>query len=432
MRRSIQLSRARGRCPLAAPRQSREASNPPLALRSAARCARGFVPRVDLLAAMLALLAACAGNQYEAPPPPEVTVALPVERDVTTYGEFTGRTVAVESVDVRARVQGILQKMSFKPGTEVKQGELLFVIEPTLYEARFQQAEADLVGAEARARAADEQLAITEEIFQRKAGSKADLVQKTETRDEARAAVARARADLTAAKLDLSYTHLYAPISGRIDRNYVDLGNLVGAGEPTLLATIVREKPIFVYFSVSERDLLVHPELLGGGAPATGEPIRVQLGLGDEPGFPRTGTLDYTSNRVDPSTGTIEIRAVFPNADGRIVPGLFVRVRVPFDRGPALLVPDEATQADQDGRYVLVVGANDVVEQRSIQVGPTDGEMRVVSSGLTKTDRVVVIGLQRARPGAVVKPTLEAAAAATSQPLAPAAALSPTALPTAR
>lgn len=368
-----------------------------------------------------AALAGCAGNQYEAPPPPDVTVARPIEREVTTYGEFTGRTVSVESVDVRARVQGILQQMSFRPGTDVAKGDLLFVIEPTLYQARVQQAEADLAGAEARSRAAAEQLAITQEIFARKAGSKADLVAKTQARDEAGAAVARARADLAAAQLDLSYTHIYAPIAGRIDRNYVDVGNLVGAGEATLLATIVREKPIYVYFSVSERDLLDHPELVDTGTPAGGEPIRVYLGLGDEVGFPREGTLDFTSNRVDPSTGTIELRAVFPNKDGRILPGLFIRVRVPFLRGPALLVPDAAIQADQNGRYLLVVGKDDVVEQRSVVVGPADGDLRVITSGVSKNDRVVVRGLQRARPGAAVKPTMQEAGAAAS-PAAAAAA----------
>jgi len=387
--------------------------------------------RTTTVAIVLAcLLAGCAGNQYEAPPPPDVTVARPVERDVTTFGEFTGRTVSVESVDVRARVQGILQQMSFKPGGDVKKGDLLFVIEPTLYEARVQQVEADLAGAEAKSRAADEQLAITEEIFARKAGSKADLVQKTQARDEARAAVARARADLAAAKLDLSYTHIYAPISGRIDRNYVDVGNLVGAGEATLLATIVREKPIFVYFDVSERDFLLHPELLDGGAQAGGTPLPVFLGLVDETGFPRTGTLDYTSNRVAASTGTIELRAVFPNSDGRIVPGLFVRVRVPYGRGRSLLVPDDAVLSDQRGRYVLVVGANDLVEQRPVEVGPLDDRLRVIASGLTRDERVVVRGLQRARPGFAVKPTLEEIPAATSSPAAEATPSAVSASPT--
>jgi RND family efflux transporter MFP subunit len=370
------------------------------------------------------LLAGCAGNQYEAPPPPDVTVARPVERDVTTYGMFTGRTVSVESVDIRARVQGILQQMSFRPGAEVKQGDLLFVIEPTLYEARVQQAAADLAGADAKARAADEQLAITEEIFQRKAGSKADLVAKTQARDEARAAVAGLRADLAAKKLDLSYTHIFAPISGRIDRNYVDVGNLVGAGEATLLATIVRERPIYVYFDVSERDLLLHPELLDAGARTGGTPMPVFLGLLDESDFPRTGTLDYTSNRVNPSTGTIELRAVFSNSDGRIVPGLFVRVRIPYGRGRSLLVPDEAVLSDQRGRYVLVVGEGDVVEQRRVEVGPVDAGLRVIASGLTQDDRVVVRGLQRARPGAHVKPTLQDVPAATVQP-----GSAPTAIP---
>jgi RND family efflux transporter MFP subunit len=370
------------------------------------------------VAVLVLLSAGCARNQYEPPPPPEVTVAHPVEREVTTYGQFTGRTVAIESVDVRARVQGILQQMSFRPGSDVKQGDLLFVIEPTLYEARVQQHEADLQGAEAKARAAQEQLKITEEIFARRAGSKADLVEKTQTRDEAQSAIARARADLAAAKLDLSYTRIYAPISGRIDRNYVDLGNLVGAGEATLLATIVREKPIYVYFDVSERDLLAHPELLDGGLKASAPPLPVFLGLGDESGFPRTGTLDFTSNRIDASTGTIELRAVFPNADGRIVPGLFVRARVPYAHGRSLLVPDDAVLADQRGRYVLVVGANDVVEQRPVEMGALDGSLRVIASGLASTDRVVVRGMQRARPGFPVKATIEEIPAATPGPAA--------------
>jgi RND family efflux transporter MFP subunit len=370
-----------------------------------------------------ALLAGCGGNQYEAPPPPVVTVAKPVEREVTTYGDFTGRTVSVEAVDVRARVQGYLKSMHFKPGTEVQKGALLFVIEPDLYQARVERAEADLARAEAQARAAGEQLAITQAIFQRNAGSKTDLVQKTQARDEAQAEVARARADLAAARLDLSYTHIYAPISGQIDRNYVDVGNLVGSGEANVLTTIVRERPIYAYFDVSERDLLLHPDLYKGGAPGEGQqPMRVYLGLLDEEGTPRQGVLDYSSNRVDPSTGTFELRAVFPNTDGRIVPGLFVRLRVPFAQGRALLVPDDAVLADQGGRYVLVVGDGDVVQQRRVDVGAVVDHLRVIESALAATDLVVIDGLQRARPGSTVKPTLKDLAGADTPALAPASA----------
>jgi membrane fusion protein, multidrug efflux system len=368
-----------------------------------------------------ALLAGCGSNQYEAPPPPAVTVAKPVEREVTTYGEFTGRTVSVEAVDVRARVQGYLKSTHFKPGTDVQKGALLFVIEPDLYQARVERAQADLARVEAQARAAGEQLAITQAIFQRNAGSKADLVQKTQARDEALADVAHARADLAAARLDLSYTHIYAPISGRIDRTYVDVGNLVGSGEATVLATIVRERPIYAYFDLSERDLLLYPDLLKGGAPVGEQPMPVYLGLLDEDGTPRQGVLDYRSNRVDASTGTLELRAVFPNTDGRIVPGLFVRLHVPFARGRALLVPDEAVLADQGGRYVLVVGDGDIVQQRRVEVGAVVDRLRVIESGLAVTERVIVDGLQRARPGSSVKTTLKdlAAADATAAPGGP-------------
>jgi len=364
--------------------------------------------RAVLATSLLAttLLPGCAGNQYEAPPPPEVAVARPVKQEVTTYGEFTGRTVAVEAVDIRARVQGYLKSIQFTPGTEVMKGDLLFAIEPDLYEARVQQAEADLARAEAQSKAADEQLAITQAIFQRNAGSKADLVQKTQARDEARAAVARARADLAAAKLDLSYTRIYAPISGRIDRNYVDVGNLVGSGEASVLAKIVREQPIYAYFDVSERDLLAYPDLLRRGSDATpdGQRTKVYLGLQNEDGYPHEGTLDYSSNRVDPSTGTIELRAIFPNARGTIIPGLFVRLRVPFSRGDATLVPDEAVLADQGGRYVLVVDDANVVQLARVKPGAVVDGMRVIESGLAPGARVVVNGLQKARPGGAVKP----------------------------
>ncbi len=373
--------------------------------RSVRRDAR--VAGALLLLSVAVALGACRRNTYAPPPPPEVTVTQPVEREVTTYSEFTGHTVAVQAIDIRARVQGFLQSINFAPGSDVKQGDLLFVIEPALYEARVQQAEADLANAEAASQAAESQLAITRAIFERAAGSKTELVQRTQARDQAHAAVDQARATLAAAKLDLSYTHIYAPISGRIDRNLVDVGNLVGAGQATLLASIVQQQPIYAYFDASERDLLRYRALRRRGetAAAEGERNKAYLGLVTEDGFPHVGEVDYASNRVDPETGTIELRAIFPNPDGVLLPGLFVRVRLPFTRGPAMLIPDVAVAADQGGRYVLVVGANDTVEQRRVKLGTVVDQMRIVDGGLHGGDWVVVNGIQRARPGSVVKPT---------------------------
>jgi len=368
--------------------------------------------------ALAILVASCGGNEYAPPPPPEVTVALPVQQEVTTYNEVTGRTVSIEAVEVRARVQGFLQSMHFTPGTDVKQGDPLFVIEPSLYQARVDQAAADLQSAQAQSEAASEQLKITQAIFERNAGSKTDLVQKTQARDQARAAVAQAKANLDAAKLDLSYTHIYAPNSGRIDRNYVDVGNLVGAGEATLLASIVRQDPIYAYFDVSERQVLVYRALRRRGetVAAEGERNKAYMALDTDDGFPWVGEVDYVSNRVNPSTGTMELRAIFPNPDRIVVPGLFVRVRLPFTRGRGLLVPDEAVSVDQGGRYVLVVDAQEVAQHRRVKIGALVDGMRVVQEGLTPEEWVVVNGLQRARPGSKVKPRQAPTTATTAKP----------------
>jgi len=358
-------------------------------------------------AALAVLILAACGNRYAPPPPPELTISHPIEKEITTYNEFTGHTAAYEAVDVRARVQGYLQSVNFVPGENVQKGALLFVIEPTLYEARVAQAQADLEGKEAQLKAAQAQLEITEAIFQRSAGSRSDLVAKTQARDLAKAQLSMARATLDAARLDLSYTHIFAPIDGRIDRNFVDVGNLVGSGQATALASIVHDDPIYVYFTASERLVLEYRELQRKKrtVAAEGQHNVAFLGLSTETGFPHPGRVDYVGNKVDPDSGTLEVRALFPNPDHVIVPGLFARVRLPFTRERAILVPDIAVLADQGGPYVLIVDDHDTVQYRRVQVGPlSEGDLRVVQSGLTPADWVVVNGLQRARPGGVIKP----------------------------
>jgi RND family efflux transporter MFP subunit len=357
---------------------------------------------LGVAAAALGALGCGRGNQYAPPPPPEVTVGHPVEREVTIDGEFTGHTVAVETLDIRARVQGNLESVHFTPGARVKKGDLLFVIEPALFQSQVDQARALLEAKEAAYRAAQEQLEITQTIFQKSAGSKTDLVAKKQARDLAQAELTNARASLAAAQLNLSYTHIYAPFDGVIDRNLVDVGNLVGSGGATLLATMVRYEPIYAYFQMSESELLRYRE---GHSSGNGDD-QVQLGLATDTEFPYTGRVDYIGNRVDPETGTIELRALFANPDGAILPGLFARVRVPMIHQRAVLVPDSAIASDQGGQYVLVVDDKNQAEYRRVHVGPSveDG-LRVVEDGVGPADAIVVNGLQRARPGIEVKPS---------------------------
>ncbi len=381
--------------------------------------------RLAALAVAAALAAGCGGNRYAPPPPPEVTVSRPVAEEVTTYSEFTGHTTAVETVDIRARVQGYLESYNFTPGEPVTAGQLLFIIEPDLYQAQVDQAAATLQGNEAQLTAAETQLEITQAIFQRSAGSRTELVQRTQQRDLAKAQVEIARANLEQAKLNLAYTHIYAPFDGRIDRNLVDVGNLVGAGQATVLATLVKDDPIYAYFTASERELLRYRQLQleNKTVAQAGEHNVAYLALATDTGFPHVGKVDYVGNRVDPDTGTIDARAIFPNPTRVIVPGLYARVRLPFTRERALLVPAAAVSTDQGGTYLLVVDDKNTVQYRRAQVGPVvEGELQVVNDGIGPEDWVVVNGLQRARPGAVVKPVqTETKAPPPSEPTAGAA-----------
>ena len=389
--------------------ETSNSATPPLSTaRRAARAGRW--PRAYVGAAVASLLVLAAGcgrtNQYVPPPPPDVFVAKPVMRPVTEELEYTGITRATESVVVRARISGYLKSIEFQDGAEVKQGQLLFLIEPEPFETALASAEASLEKALASEAFAKAEVGRTEPLVRRGALSQQELDSKVADARVASAEVAAARAAVDQAKLNLEYTRVIAPISGRASRNLVDVGNLVQTGE-TELTTIQAFKPIYAYFNVSERDML---RLRDSGhvnvsTEADAELPPVQLALANEQGYPHDGRLDFEEVGVNPDTGTQMRRAVFDNEDRTILPGMFVRLRLPVG-GPQerMLIDERAIAADQEGEYVLVVGPDNIIERRSIQLGMRIDGMRVVNQGLKETETVVVNGLQRARPGAPVNP----------------------------
>jgi RND family efflux transporter MFP subunit len=346
-------------------------------------------------------------NAYVAPPPPEVTVTRAVKKKMTTYDYFTGTTKAFASVDLRARVKGFLEKINFKPGDTVKENDLLFEIDPRPYQAQVEAAKADLAIKEAQYVRDDAEYRRNAQLYQRNIIAEQDFVKFRAARDGSKAAVDASKATLDEQMLNLGYCDVRAPLSGRISRNQVDLGNLVGDGQATVLATIVKDHPIYAYVSVSERDLLRFRQLVREGKRVDfrKKPISIGLGMANEVGYPHEGQVDYSDPAVDPGTGTVQARGLFANSDSVIFPGLFVRLRVPLlENVEQFLVPEQALGADQSGRFVLVVDEKDVVDQRKVTVGPTVDGMAVIESGLGPDDLVVVNGIQRARPGQKVTP----------------------------
>jgi RND family efflux transporter MFP subunit len=361
------------------------------------------------------LLAACGqDNRYVAPPPPTVTVALPVQQPVTRYLETTGNTTAINSANLVARVSGFLQEIAYQDGAFVTKGTHLFTIEPAPYRLKLQQAEAAEAAAQATLRQAESEFERQTDLASRQVTSKVALDNATANRDSARARLDQANADTQQAALNLSYTKVTAPFDGVVTARQVSVGELVGAGGPTVLATIVQLEPIHVNFNVSERDVQrVRAWLASHGKRATDlKGATVEAGLQTEKGHPHTGELDYVAPNINQSTGTLAVRAVLPNEGRVLLPGYFVRVRVPGDVRPGLLVPDAAVGTDQSGRYLLVVNREDMVEQRKVEIGPSVGELRVIDSGLKPEERVVVAGLLRAVPGQKVSPQTQPAAAA--------------------
>jgi RND family efflux transporter MFP subunit len=364
------------------------------------------------------LLAACEQqNKYVAPPPPRVSVALPVQQPITRYIEATGNTAAVNSTNLVARVQGFLQEIKYRDGDVVKKGTVLFVIEPEPYRIKLEQAQAAEVAAQASVKQTEADYQRQTELAQRQVTSKQNLDNATANRDSAVAKLKQAQDDTKQAAINLDYTEVKAPFDGVVTARLVSIGELVGGTTPTQLATIVQFDPMYVNFSVSEQDVLrVRADMARRGITRDDLlKLPVEFGLATETGYPHKGELNYIAPSLNQSTGTLAARAEFENSKRTLLPGYFVRVRVPFSQEEqALLVPNVAIGADQGGRYVLVVNEQNIVEQRKVTIGPTVGDLRVIESGLKPDDRVVVGGALRAVPGQAVDPQMQAAPSARS------------------
>lgn len=352
-----------------------------------------------------ALTAAGCGDEAAAPArkAPPVTVATPTRATINDYSILTGSTRAVESAEVMARVAGILESVEFEPGATVEKGQLLFTIEATRYRAARDVAQAAVRSAEAALLRGESDLARVEKASRSRAVSEMDVDRARADRDMAEAAVASAMAQLDNAELELSYTRVLAPVAGRVSRNLVDAGNLVGNNGATLLTKINQLQPILVYFHAPESMVLKY---LANRESRTGGGNSALVARATDEGFPFEGVIDFIDNEVDRSTGTIELRVRLDNAGGNFFPGLFVRIKVPGVEFPeAVLVPEVAVGTDLGGKYVLTVDADNMVVRQSVTVGaPQAGGTVHIRQGLSGDERIVVNGLMFARPGMPVMP----------------------------
>jgi RND family efflux transporter MFP subunit len=359
---------------------------------------------------VVALLAGCEQNTFVPPPPPKVDVAAPVQRTIARYLEATGNTAPIKTVDLVARVQGFLQSIDYQDGDFVKEGTPLFTIEPETYKLKLDQAQAAEAGAQASVKQAEADFKRQTDLVARQAVSQATLDTSTSNRDNAQANLQQAQVNTRIAEVNYNYTKVTAPFDGIVSAHLVSVGELVGAASPTQLATIVSLDPIYVNFNVNERDVLrIRAEAARKGLTAADlKSVPIEVGLQTETGYPHEGKLDYAAPTINQSTGTLAVRGVVPNPDRVLLPGYFVRIRVPTEKQEnAVLVPDTALGSDQGGRYVLVVTGENVVEQRKVETGPLEGDLRVIESGLKPEDRVVTAGLLRAVPGQKVDPQLQ-------------------------
>lgn len=353
-----------------------------------------------------ALPAVAQQHQQQAVP---VDVATPLVKPVREWDQYTGRFEAVKRVEVRARVSGYLKSIEFTDGQTVKEGDLLFVIDPRPYEAELAAAKAQLESARADLRLAQAELKRGEELLRRNVTAEAEVDRRRAQREVANAGVMVAEANVRTAELNLSYTNVRAPVDGRVSDRRVDVGNLISGGSEsaTLLTTLVALNPIHFVFDTSERAFLKYSRLNKDGLAGVSrdKPTPVYLRLADEDNWPHRGVLNFVDNELGEETGTIRWRAVVNNPEGFLQPGMFGEIRIPGSaRYEAVLVPDKAVLSDQANKIVMMVGEGDKVQPRVVQIGPIIEGLRVVRKGLSGSDRIVVNGLQNVRPGTTVKP----------------------------
>jgi multidrug efflux system membrane fusion protein len=367
---------------------------------------------LGLAAPIIGLLVGGCGNHASqtTPPPPVVSVVQPVAREVIEWDEYIGRLEAPETVEIRARVSGYLDKVHFKEGKPLKKGDLLFTIDPRPYQAEFDHADAEYQRTQSQAELAKNDFERAKRLILTKAISDEDLDTKAKNYATVMAAVRSAKAAADLAKLNLEFTQIRAPIDGRISSALVTEGNLVSGGVSgagaSLLTTLVSLDPLYCYGSADERAILKYLRLSKEGKrdSARDTDIPAEMQLADETGFPHKGHMDFVDNRVDPNTGTLRARGVFPNADHSLSPGFFARLRVPGSgKYPALLIPDRALGSDQAQKFVYVVNAEKKVEFRPVKIGPMIDGLRVVKEGLKPGEQIVAEGLLRVRPGIVVE-----------------------------
>ena len=361
--------------------------------------------------ASTALLVGCgpSGGAAQAPPPPQVSVAAVVEKRVKDWDEFTGRFQAVETVEIRPRVSGYIDKIAFKEGSLVKQGDLLFVIDPRPYQADYDRAAADLKRFKTALELARIESTRVQRLRESGAVSQEELDERTSTVAQAEANVAGAQAALESAALNMGFTRVTSPVTGRVSRAEVTRGNLVTGGNNggTLLSSVVSMDPIYLYFDSDEQAYLRYMEMARSGERTSPREATspVHIGLANEEGFPHSGTMDFVDNQLNPQTGTIRARAVFANKDGLFTPGLFARVQlVGSDDYNAILIDDRAVNTDQSQKYVFLLGADNKVEYRKIKLGRVIDGLRIVREGLKPGDVIVVNGAQRVHPGLTVAP----------------------------